>query len=390
MFKLPPALAAIVASFVLAAEAQYPPPASYQTILTSPVNPNVTIAYKQPAAGTCQTAFSTQKQYTGYIGIPPYTLAPIQQNYSINSFFWFIEARQTPEVAPLTIWLNGGPGSSSMVGLFNEVGPCEVVQMSDGSYGTQLRMFGWDRSSNILFIDQPNQVGFSYDSPTNASYNLYTNEVFEPPTGPSTTLPDFMYLNGTFGSASTNDQTPFATTANTTEIAAQATWHFLQSWLSAFPQYNPVTRPNVTVNTVNSAAAGVHLFAESYGGKYGPAFASFFENQNARRLNGSLPSNRTLPIQLESLGILNGQIDDAVQDYWYPLYAYNNTYAVDAITQVDELNDLNLYNTQCLPQINDCRAAMNSTDPDGEGDVSATNDVCFQAQCVHQLRFSEG
>ncbi|KAK3115656.1 hypothetical protein LTR53_004809, partial [Teratosphaeriaceae sp. CCFEE 6253] len=103
--KLPSTLAALVACFALAA-AQYPPPASYQNILTSPLNRNISISYKQPPAGTCTTAYATQKQYTGYIGIPPYTLAPIQQNYSMNTFFWFVEARQVPETAPLTIWLN--------------------------------------------------------------------------------------------------------------------------------------------------------------------------------------------------------------------------------------------------------------------------------------------
>lgn len=45
-----------------------------------------------------------------------------------------------------------------MIGMFAENGPCEVIQMPDGSYGTQARMWGWDRSSNILFIDQPAQV----------------------------------------------------------------------------------------------------------------------------------------------------------------------------------------------------------------------------------------
>lgn len=145
----------------LLALAQFPPPVEYSNILKSPINENITIAYKTPPAGTCTTAFSTQKQFTGYIGLPPFTLQPIQQNYSINTFFWFTEARQNPETAPLTIWINGGPGSSSMIGMFAENGPCEVVLMADGTYGTQARMWGWDRSSNVLFIDQPAQVCIS-------------------------------------------------------------------------------------------------------------------------------------------------------------------------------------------------------------------------------------
>lgn len=141
--------------------------------------------------------------------------------------------------------------------------------MNDGSYGTQSRMWGWDRSSNMLFIDQPNQVGFSYDTATNASYDLFSNEIFEPEIT-ETDLPSFLNLDGTFSTANSNEREPWSASSNTTEIAASATWHFLQSWLSTFPQYNPAVRPNVTSPQVPEAAVGIHLFTESYGGKYGP------------------------------------------------------------------------------------------------------------------------
>jgi carboxypeptidase C (cathepsin A) len=383
-FQLSPALATVVATFVASipfAEAQYPPPPTYDNVLKSPINPNVTISYKQPDEGTCTTVYPTQKQYTGYISLPPYTLAPIQQNYSINTFFWFVEARQVPESAPLTIWLNGGPGSSSMVGLFTEVGPCEVVQMNDGSYGTQARMWGWDRSSNMLFIDQPNQVGFSYDTATNASYDLFANEVHEP-AAVKADLPSFLNLDGTFGTANSNERDPWSASSNTTEIAASATWHFLQSWLSTFPQYNPAVRPNITSPQVPEAAVGIHLFTESYGGKYGPTFARHFDQQSRKRRMGLLPSNDSLDIQLESLGIINGIVDDAVQDYYYPFFAYNNTYGIKAYSQTDQLNTLHAFSGQggCLEQIDACRAAANATDPNGLGDVAQTNDVCKAAQ----------
>ncbi|TKA34090.1 hypothetical protein B0A50_00070 [Salinomyces thailandicus] len=375
VFTLPPALAGLLASYIAAASAQYPPLASYQNILTSPLDPNITISYKQPDEGTCTTAFSTQKQYTGYIELPPYTLDPIRQNYSINTFFWFIEARQVPEAAPLTIWLNGGPGSSSMTGMFNEVGPCEVVQTNDGGYGTQARMWGWDRSSNILFIDQPNEVGFSHDVPVNGSYNLVNERIVQPAGQPGVGMPDFLFRNGTFSS------TNRSSTANTTDIAAAATWHFLQTWLAAFPQYNPAVRANVTSDLYTTVETGVNLFAESYGGKYGPVFARYFEQQNTLRDNGTLPLNSSLAIRLESVGIINGQIDDAIQTAYYPIFAYNNTYDIMAISQTDELNAIGLFQNggQCLDHINTCRAAMNATDPEGYGDVAATNDLCEEA-----------
>lgn len=358
-------------SILPSVHAQFIPPMTYDNVTTSPINSNITIAFKQPAAGTCNTYFSTQKQYTGYISIPPLTLAPIQQNYSINTFFWFIESRVSPETAPLTIWLSGGPGSSSMIGLFQETGPCQVVQMADGSYGTQPRMWGWDRSSNILYIDQPTQVGFSYDTLFNTSYDLIREQFTAQPQPLGSSQPEWSLLNGTFSSMNRS------ATANTSEIAAHATWHFLQSFLSIFPLYNPGARPNST----NITSTGVNLFTESYGGKYGPVFANFFEEQNTLIANGTLPSETTLEIELVSLGIINGAIDELTQYYYYPFFAYNNTYGIEAISQTQQLNDLGIYSgtNGCHQQVLSCRAAANKSDPLDEGDVDTVNEVCMTA-----------
>jgi hypothetical protein len=101
---------------------------------------------------------------------------------------------------------------------------------------------------------------------------------------------------------------------------------------------------------------------------------------NKARLNGTEPASTTLEIRLETLGIVNGLVDDLIQDKFYPTFAYNNTYDIQAINQVDELNSINTYTNDCVGQIQNCRNLMAITDPEGYGDVENTNDVCSAAQ----------
>ena len=366
--------------FLPLCRAQYPPPVTADdiTTMTSPVDGNITISYRSPDVGTCTTVFSTQRQFTGYITLPPDVLRPSQANYTIQTFFWFIEARQVPEAAPLTIFINGGPGSSSMVGLFQEVGPCQVVEVARGRFGTIAREWGWDRSSNIVFIDQPVQVGFSYDLVTNASLNLIDESLIYPPTSLPVTQPPYTFLNGTFSSDNS-----FAT-ANTSAIAAQAIWHFLQGFLATFPQYNPDSRPVVPTG---KPSVGINLFTESYGGKYGPAIGSFFSTQNSLRESDPVFANSTLEVNLKSLGIMNGWIDLLVQAPIYPLFAYNNSYGIQTIDQVTQLNALSSYRGAggCEDLTTSCRLQELVFDPDYSGDNALVNDACSQAQYSCQL-----
>jgi len=62
-----------------------------------------------------------------------------------------------PKNAPLTVWINGGPGSSSMIGLFQENGPCGID--IDGK--VIFNPFSWNNASNMLYIDNPTQVSLT-------------------------------------------------------------------------------------------------------------------------------------------------------------------------------------------------------------------------------------
>ncbi|KAJ6526334.1 serine carboxypeptidase [Mycena capillaripes] len=162
-------------------------------------------------------------------------------------FFWYFAARNNAANAPLTQWFNGGPGSSSMIGLLQEHGPCRIANNSES---VTLNPFSWNTNSNILYIDQPVGVGFSYGTES----------------------------------------------VGTSQEAAADVWTFLQIFLedSRFS---------------NLASQNIAIWTESYGGHYGPAFAAYFLSQNAaiaaHTLNG-------ITLNLKTLGIGDGGCHDQI------------------------------------------------------------------------------
>ncbi|KAF1952579.1 carboxypeptidase S1 [Byssothecium circinans] len=231
---------------------------------------NTTVRYKQVPPGICELD-PTVKSFAGYADVAA----------DEHIFWWFFEARrEDPEEAPLTVWVNGGPGSSSMIGLFQELGPCGI--------GPDLKPFNnpysWTNASNMLFIDQPTMVGFSYSVPVPAYKDSgYIIQL------PDETCPEYAQAYGTCGTYSKADM---ALTANSTEAAARNMWKTVQGFVGAFPEY---------------AANGFHFATESYGGHYAPVFNAYILDQNAKNISGAAH------IDLQSVLIGNGWFDPLVQ-----------------------------------------------------------------------------
>ena len=63
------------------------------------------VTYRRPRI--CETTPGVQS-YAGYV----------HTDGTSHAFFWYFEARKSPQTAPITLWLNGGPGTDSLMGLF--------------------------------------------------------------------------------------------------------------------------------------------------------------------------------------------------------------------------------------------------------------------------------
>lgn len=72
-------------------------------------------------------------------------------------FYWYTESQHDPAKDPIVLWLNGGPGCSSINGFFTENGPF-VVQPD---LSLKVNPYGWNRKANIVWVDSPAGVGYS-------------------------------------------------------------------------------------------------------------------------------------------------------------------------------------------------------------------------------------
>lgn len=90
--------------------------------------------------------------YAGYI--------TVDKEAGRHLFYVYVESAVSPEEDPLLLWLNGGPGCSSLGGGFMaELGPFFPLP---GGKKLQVNPYSWNRVANTLFVESPAFVGFSY------------------------------------------------------------------------------------------------------------------------------------------------------------------------------------------------------------------------------------
>ncbi|KAF7194192.1 Carboxypeptidase S1-like B [Pseudocercospora fuligena] len=349
--------------------AQFPAEPSGITTIRSRFNDKVTISYKE--THICETTPGV-RSFSGYVHLPPGILDDLdgQNNtFPMNTFFWFFEARKDPANAPLSLWMNGGPGASSMLGLLVENGPCYV---NSDSNSTRLSEWSWNNEVNMLYLDQPVQTGFSYDSLANGIKDLVEDEATLLNATNIIPTQNATLMAGTYPSMNSNH------TLLGSINAAHAVWHFAQAWFQEFPEH----RPN------NSK---ISIATESYGGRYGPAFASFFQEQNERILSDTWTvEGEQYLLDLDTLFIINGCIDRLVMYPSFPHIAYNNTYGIEAVnkTVYDSMIDALYREGGCNDQIYHCQNLSSEYDPENLGINASVNSACQNAEefCAKRVR----
>jgi len=103
-----------------------------------------------PGAESLKVAFN---QFSGYLTIPG-----TKGGATKHMHYWFVESMNSPVKDPLAFWTNGGPGCSGLLGFMTEQGPFRA----NADMTLKFNENAWNTISNMVFIESPAGVGFSY------------------------------------------------------------------------------------------------------------------------------------------------------------------------------------------------------------------------------------
>ncbi|KAM1064749.1 hypothetical protein ACFX15_019836 [Malus domestica] len=189
------------------------------------------------------------KHYAGYV--------TVNHTHGRALFYWFFEATNNPQDKPLLLWLNGGPGCSSIgYGATEELGPFFPQNSTEPKL--KFNPYTWNNAANLLFLESPVGVGFSY---TNTSQDIEE-------------LDD--------------------------KITAEDSYNFLINWFKRFPQYK---------------SHDFYISGESYAGHYAPQLSELVfdkSKENHINLKGFMIGNAAIDDESDQKGLIDYAWDHAV------------------------------------------------------------------------------
>ncbi|KAG5880357.1 hypothetical protein JTB14_025776 [Gonioctena quinquepunctata] len=121
-----------------------------EALLLTPLIEQNKIEEAQAAAKVSFSEFKHVESYSGYL--------TVDKAYNSNIFFWFFPAQNDYENAPVLLWLQGGPGVSSLFALFYENGPFILKT----EHEVRMRNETWTTDHSVIYIDNPVGTGFSF------------------------------------------------------------------------------------------------------------------------------------------------------------------------------------------------------------------------------------
>ncbi|KAM7484837.1 hypothetical protein LguiA_000846 [Lonicera macranthoides] len=192
------------------------------------------------------------RQYAGYV--------TVNESHGRALFYWFFEATEKPQKKPLLLWLNGGPGCSSIgFGQSEELGaffPQKHIPKLKFNDHT------WNKAANLLFVESPVGVGFSY----------------------SNTTSDLSELGD--------------------KITAHDSYIFLLNWFKRFPQFK---------------SHDFYIAGESYAGHYVPQLSEIIFDKNKKasgedymKFKGFMIGNALMDDETDQTGMIDYAWDHAV------------------------------------------------------------------------------
>ncbi|XP_019053474.1 PREDICTED: serine carboxypeptidase-like 45 isoform X3 [Nelumbo nucifera] len=302
-----------------------------------------TKSFGEPTILPGQPTHVSFKQYSGYI--------VTDAAHGRALFYYFVEADSAhPLSRPLTLWLSGGPGCSSLgEGAFTENGP---FQSKDSGHLAK-NIYSWNLESNMLYVESPIGVGFSY----------------------SNTSLDYISWNDT--------------------TTAEDNLKFLLNWLEKFPKYKH---------------SDLYLAGDSYAGHYVPQLASLLLEYNRKpdirpiKLKGVALGSPllNLDISMESADDLwsHGAISDEtlmlektickIPTYYKELFVYKNLSkeCIDVFDRIngeigDDLDRNDLLSFKCLPSSRAEQFRARATNPMAKGTSAA--DPCLSDRVLAYL-----
>lgn len=153
---------------------------------------------------------------------------PIETDKGNNSLYFLLaESRGDKDIDPLIIWFQGGPGCSSMIGMYTEMGPYNFKYNTGNIKNRGIfteNKFAWNNNAHVMFVDQPLGTGFSF-------------------------------ANSIWDYRMTEDQ------------VAVDFYHFLINFYNKYPEFRN---------------RELYLAGESYAGKYIPAIANYLYHTNLK------------------------------------------------------------------------------------------------------------